>query len=78
LGLIHGWGAKTDLEDRVSREFREVDVIVYGHTHVAANHSREGVLFFNPGTAIGYTASGPHTIGILEIDNDVTGRIIEI
>jgi uncharacterized protein len=78
LGLIHGWGAKTDLDDRVSREFRDVDVIVYGHTHVAANHLKDGVLFFNPGTAIGYTSSGPHTIGILEIDNDVTGRIIEI
>jgi uncharacterized protein len=78
IGLIHGWGAKTDLEDKISSQFQDVDVIVYGHSHAAANHLKDGILFFNPGTAIGYTLQGPHTIGILEIDDDVTGRIIEI
>jgi uncharacterized protein len=78
LGLIHGWGAKAGLEDRISQEFKDVDVIVYGHSHVPANHVKDGILFFNPGTAIGYSLSGPHTIGVLEIDNEVTGRIIDI
>jgi uncharacterized protein len=78
FGLIHGWGAKVDLEDKISHEFTDVDVIVYGHSHVPANHMRDGILFFNPGTAIGYASSGIHTIGVLEIENDVTGRIIEI
>lgn len=78
FGLIHGWGAKAGLEDRVSGKFKDVDVIVYGHSHSPANHIRNGVLFFNPGTAIGYSSSGPHTIGILEVDEDITGRIIEM
>jgi uncharacterized protein len=78
VGLIHGWGAKTGLEDRISNDFKDVDVIVYGHSHSPANHMKDGILFFNPGTAIGYSASGPHTIGILEIDDNITGRIIEI
>ena len=78
FGLIHGWGAKAGLEERISSEFREVDAIVYGHSHSPANHMKDGILFFNPGTAMGYRASGPHTIGILEIDENITGRIIEI
>lgn len=78
LGLIHGWGAKAGIEDRIAREFKGVDAIVYGHSHVPANHVKDGILFFNPGTAIGYSSSGLHTIGILEIDNEITGRIISI
>ena len=78
IGLIHGWGAKAGLEDRISREFKDVDVIVYGHSHSPANHVKDGILFFNPGTAIGYNSSGPHTIGILEVDDNITGRIINI
>jgi len=78
FGLIHGWGPKAGLEERITGEFKDVDVIVYGHSHVPANHVKNGVLIFNPGTALGYTSSGRHTIGILEIDENITGRIIEL
>ena len=78
LGLIHGWGPSEGLEDRVRAEFRDVDVIVYGHSHRAVNHRREGILFFNPGTAIGYTSSGEHTLGVLEINDGIHGEIINI
>ncbi|MBN1625516.1 MAG: metallophosphoesterase family protein [Deltaproteobacteria bacterium] len=78
LGLIHGWGAKAGIEDRISMEFNDVDAIIYGHSHIPANHIKAGILYFNPGTAMGYSPSGLHTIGILEIDNMITGRIIEI
>jgi len=77
-GLIHGWGPKAGLEERINREFTDVDVIIYGHSHIPANHVKDGILFFNPGTAIGYSSSGTHTIGILDIDANITGRIIEI
>jgi len=78
IGLIHGWGARAGLEDRIRNEFRDVNAIVYGHSHSPANHVKDGVLFFNPGTAMGHRTSGPHTIGILEIEQYITGRIIEI
>jgi putative phosphoesterase len=78
IGLIHGWGAKAGLEERIYKEFKDVDAIVYGHSHTPANHVKDGILFFNPGTAMGFRSSGPHTIGMLEIDDNITGRIIEI
>ena len=78
VGLIHGWGPAAGLEDRIRRQFQDVDVIVYGHSHRPANHTSEGILWFNPGTATGYTGSGPHSVGVLEFGDEVHGEIIEV
>ena len=78
IGIIHGWGPKDALEGKIRDEFRDVNIIVYGHSHSAANHVKDGILFFNPGVAIGYSLSGPHTIGIMEIDDVVKGKIVNI
>jgi hypothetical protein len=78
IGLIHGWGAHTGLEDRIWAEFQNVDVIVYGHSHHTANHLREDVLLFNPGTATGFSSSGTHSIGVLELDSTIRGKIITL
>jgi putative phosphoesterase len=78
IGLIHGWGASEGLEDRIWKEFQNVDIIVYGHSHHAVNHIREGVLMFNPGTASGSSSSGMHSIGVLELDHTVRGKIITL
>ena len=78
LGLIHGWGSPGGLEDRVRSRFADVDAIVFGHSHRAVNVVREGVVYFNPGTATGYSSSGIHSIGILEVGESIRGRIITL
>ena len=78
VGLVHGWGRGDDLEDRILPLFQDVDVIVYGHSHIAANHRRDGVLLFNPGTATGYSASGLYSLGVLELGDEIRGEIITL
>ena len=78
LGIIHGWGAASGLEERILPLFPNVDVIIYGHSHIPANHVREGVLMFNPGTVTGYSKNGFNSIGILEVSETVEGRIIPV
>ena len=78
LGLIHGWGAPFGIERRIRSEFKDVHVIVYGHSHIPANHMDKGTLFFNPGTATGPCMSGSHSIGILNIDKEIEGTIIKL
>lgn len=78
LGLIHGWGASAGVEDRIRDEFQNVDVIVYGHSHLPANHMRDKALFFNPGTATGFSFSGMHTIGVLELGDMIHGTIVRM
>lgn len=78
IGLMHGWGSSKGLEERVRPEFQNPDVIVYGHSHRPANHMKDGVLFFNPGTAIGYSSNGVHTIGVIHVGDEIYGEIINV
>ncbi|MFP3928712.1 MAG: metallophosphoesterase family protein [Desulfobacteraceae bacterium] len=80
VGLTHGGGSPEGLEDRVAEVFsgEDVHIIVYGHSHRPANFLRKGVLFFNPGTATGYSRTGSHTVGVLEMGSTVRGHIMEL
>lgn len=77
IGIIHGRGSPHTIEDVVSGEFKGVDIIIFGHSHVPANVKRGGVIMFNPGSYRGsYSQKG--TVGIMEIGNEITFRHIEI
>ena len=78
LGLIHGVGSSSNLEERVQTEFQDVDVIVYGHSHRPVNHVKDGILFFNPGSATGFSYSKNHSLGILQLGETIRGEIIPI
>jgi putative phosphoesterase len=77
IGLTHGGGPPLGIESRVRGQFDEVDMIVYGHTHVPANHRSKGVLYFNPGSPT-RSFAGQGTIGILHIGENIEGEIIKI
>ncbi|MEW5736608.1 MAG: YfcE family phosphodiesterase [Thermodesulfobacteriota bacterium] len=73
IGLIHGNGPGKNVEDRVFAEFPEADAICYGHTHVCANHYRNGILLFNPGSF------GNGTVGVLTVtEKGIQGTIVNL
>ena len=78
IGLVHGWGAPDQLREVVRKEFRDVDVIVYGHSHSPLNESIEDVLFFNPGSPTDKVFAPYNSYGILEIDDTIRGEIIRL
>ncbi len=78
IGVIHGSGAPKNLMKRVANEFKNVDVIIFGHSHIPVNEVSNGVLFFNPGSATDTVTAMERTIGILEINNEIKGQIISI
>jgi len=54
-------------------------MVVYGHSHVAKKETRDGVLYFNPGSAGPRRFRLPVTIGRLKVqDGKVSGEIVEI
>ena len=71
IGVTHGWGGPHGIEDRVSRLFSDVDIIVYGHSHQPKNELIHGILFFNPGQA-------KNSFGILTFGEEVRGEIIRV
>ncbi|KPJ60289.1 MAG: hypothetical protein AMJ42_01550 [Deltaproteobacteria bacterium DG_8] len=78
VGLIHGWGSPTGIEDRIIKEFDQIDILVYGHTHNASSFSKGGVLFFNPGSPTDKRFAIKNTIGILEIGERIFPKIITL
>ena len=54
-------------------------VVVCGHSHVAKQETKNGVLYFNPGSAGPRRFRLPVTIGRLKVeDGKVSGEIVEI
>jgi putative phosphoesterase len=78
IGLTHGWGPPAGIIERVAKEFKDVDVIVFGHSHQATSVKKKGVLFFNPGSATDMIHSKCRSIGILNIDSKIEAEIIAI
>ena len=81
IGLIHGWGGPHDLEERIQRRFADeaVSCIIYGHSHQGANHKRDDILFFNPGSPTDRYHARMNSIGYVTIeDGEVRGEIVPL
>ena len=79
IGLTHGWGNPFGVSRKVEGIFDTVDVIVYGHTHRSDNKVRDGVLYFNPGAFYGgFPFFGKGSVGILRIEETISGQIIKL
>ncbi len=80
IGMIHGWGAATGIEQRVATAFagQNLDVLVFGHSHQPLCCKTGSVLLFNPGSATDRRSAEKHTAGILTLGATVTGEIIPI
>ncbi len=79
IGLIHGYGAPANLVDTVKSEFKDVDAIIFGHSHAALNIVKDGILFFNPGSPTDKIFAQANTYGILEVkDKKIEGKIVRI
>lgn len=78
IGLIHGCGAPAKLVDVVSEEFSGVDAIVFGHSHSPVCERIGKTLFFNPGSPTDKIFAAYNTLGILEVAEEIKGRIIRL
>ena len=79
IGLIHGYGAPANLVETVKNEFKDVDVIIFGHSHAALNMVKNGILFFNPGSPTDKIFAQTNTYGILEVTGKkIEGKIVRI
>ncbi len=76
IGLMHGMGARYDVEDYLIREFDQVDCIISGHTHRPICHRLYDILFINPGSFNGTGYYGaPGTFATLEVGETLVGSI---
>lgn len=69
LGIIHGSGSPDGLENRISYEFNDVDIIVYGHSHRPLWAKVDKLWFLNPGSATNNRYDPQNSYAILIIEN---------
>jgi len=77
IGIMHGRGGPEGIEELVLSEFEEVDLIVFGHSHVPLNSAKKGVRLFNPGSPRG-GYSRPGSVGIIEIGEGISLRHLSV
>ena len=79
IGLIHGRGNPENLISFIKDAFgQKLDIIVFGHSHTPFNEKKEGVLFFNPGSATDTIFSPYRSYGILQINDDIKSQIVRL
>ena len=79
IGLTHGSGPPFRMIGKVSTEFgKDVDAIVFGHTHSPKNEMRDGILFFNPGSPTDKIFAPFNSYGIIEINDGIKAEIIKL
>lgn len=71
VGLTHGWGPPWGLAERVRKLFGDVDLVIFGHSHVPWNQTVGGTLLFNPGSARG-------TYGLISIEHEIRAEVVPV
>jgi len=71
IGLFHGSGGPWGMAERVRPLFGDIDVIIFGHSHLSFNEYIRGTLMFNPGRA-------RDSFGILTIEKEIKAEILRV
>ena len=77
-GLIHG-KYKIDVQrEMIRKEFDDVDLIVYGHSHTPFWGKVNGIYFLNPGSPTDKRHAPYNSVAILEVGDELKAEIIRI
>ncbi len=77
-GLIHG-KYKIDVQrEMIRKEFDDVDLIIYGHSHTPYWGKVNGVYFLNPGSPTDKRHAPYNSVAILEAGDELQAEIIRI
>ena len=78
IGIVHGHGEKKTTEKRALEAFEleEVDVVIFGHSHIPMVRYFKNILLMNPGSPTDKRKLPYYSYGILEIGEIVRAEII--
>lgn len=76
IGIIHGWGSPYDLVSRLRREFIDVDVVLFGHSHIPFQMMENGVLWLNPGSVFHGRGEVERSLAFLYLEERIRVELI--
>jgi putative phosphoesterase len=78
VGLIHG-KYKIDVQkEMIRKEFSNVDLIVYGHSHTPFWGKFDGVYFLNPGSPTDKRHAPYNSVALLHVSDELKAEIIRL
>ncbi len=78
VGLIHGKYKLDVQKEMIRKEFAQVDLIVYGHSHHPFWGAIDGVYFLNPGSPTDKRHAPYNSVALLEVGDKLRAEIIRI
>ena len=80
IGLVHGHGSPHQIQQTVLKQFagEKMDAIVFGHSHKPFNQVVNEILLFNPGSPTDKRFAPYPSVGKLDINGGIQGRIIRL
>jgi len=69
IGVVHGFGAPDQVVYNVRNLFKDVDIIIFGHSHQYLLKSWDGVIMLNPGSPTDHRRAPYPSYGLIEIDS---------
>ena len=77
IGMVHGWGAPAAVPFHALSEFSDqnLDLLLFGHSHVPYSSRQGKTLLFNPGSAMDHRGRHPFcTLGLIELSDRIEVR----
>jgi uncharacterized protein len=68
VGMIHDAGPKEGRLARLRRRFPDIDLVVFGHSHIPLQAVEGNFRIFNPGSPTDKRRQPHRTLGVLEIE----------
>jgi putative phosphoesterase len=80
IGINHPaeGGSAFGIEERIGAKFPNINAIIFGHTHRAKNEHKNGILYFNPGSATGTFPALMKSFGIIRVEDELNGEILKV
>ena len=69
FGLIHGYGSPNSVVDNIKDIFSDVEVLIFGHSHIPYSEELAGKLLFNPGSSTDPRSAVIPSYGIITVEN---------
>ena len=78
IGVCHGHGTKGKTLDRALSAFegRQVDAVVFGHSHIPYLGVHDGVMALNPGSPTDKRRNPYYSYGVIEAGETLSARIV--
>ncbi len=77
-GLIHGKFKINVQQEMIRKEFGDVDIIVYGHSHTPFWGKVNGVYYLNPGSPTDKRYAPYNSVALLDVGEELRAEIIRI